>query len=62
MYQLLKLANTQQLLREVPALGISLIVAEMGFKFGSFSLEAIAFLALWFTLSLGINKIAENKH
>ena len=34
----------------VPSLAISLAFAEVFFKFGSFTLEAVAFLALWWSL------------
>jgi hypothetical protein len=36
---------------ELPPLAVSLIVAELLFKFGSFTLEAVAFLGLWYVLS-----------
>jgi len=31
----------------LPALAVSVITAELFFKFGSFGLECLAFLALW---------------
>jgi hypothetical protein len=34
-------------LDRLPSLGVSLIVAERFFKFHSFTLECLAFLALW---------------
>ena len=36
----------------LPALAVSLAVAEFFFKFGSFTLECLAFLALWRCLDL----------
>lgn len=42
----------QLLYVEVPPLAVSLLVAETFFKFGSFSLEAVAFLVLWYGLSV----------
>lgn len=36
---------------EAPTLLISLVVAEVFFKFGSFTLEAVAMLATWWLLS-----------
>jgi hypothetical protein len=38
------------LLEQVPALGISLIVAEVFYKFHSFTLECMAFLATWYVV------------
>lgn len=35
------------LVADVPPLAASLLIAELFFKFGSFTLEAIAFLAVW---------------
>jgi hypothetical protein len=43
--------GSKRLARETPALGASLILAEVFYKFGSFSLECVAFLATWFALS-----------
>ncbi len=37
--------------RELPALGISLIIAELFYKFHSFTLECGAFLLTWYGLS-----------
>lgn len=34
-------------LDRLPSLGVSLVVAEKFFKFHSFTLECLAFLALW---------------
>lgn len=36
--------------RELPPLAVSLALAEGLFKFGSFTLEALAFLAVWWSL------------
>lgn len=36
---------------EAPTLLISLVVAEVFYKFGSFTLEAVALLATWWVLS-----------
>jgi hypothetical protein len=59
MYQLLKLINSKQLLSEVPAFGVSLIISETVFKFGSFTLETIAFLSTWYVLGLLVNKLSK---
>ena len=51
MYELLRSSTLRQLLaRQAPALVISLIVAELFYKFGSFTLECLGFLATWFVL------------
>jgi hypothetical protein len=51
MFTLIKTGTLRQLLAvEGPALAISLLVAEMFFKFHSFVLECAGFLALWYAL------------
>ena len=51
MFELLRSTPLRQLLaRQAPALAISLVVAELFYKFGSFTLECIGFLATWFVL------------
>lgn len=48
MFTLIKSVSTRDLLlRIAPSLLISLIIAELFFKFGSFSLECTAFLVTW---------------
>jgi len=42
---------------ELPSLGISLLVAEEFYKFGSFITECSAFLATWYLISLIVNTI-----
>ena len=37
-------------LQHAPTLAVSLVIAEAFYKFGSFTLEALAFLATWFVL------------
>jgi hypothetical protein len=44
--------------RELPALAFALVVAEVWFKFGSFSLEALAFLAVWYATSAALGGVA----
>lgn len=49
MYSLVKSMSIQQWIKEqFPALGLSIVVAELFFKFHSFSLECAAFLCTWF--------------
>jgi hypothetical protein len=51
-YTLLRSTGTRELfLAEAPALGTSLVVAEACYKFHSFTLECLAFLATWLALS-----------
>ena len=51
MFELLRSSPLRQLLaRQAPALVISLIVAELFYKLGSFTLECLGFLATWFVL------------
>lgn len=51
MYTLLRLLPVKRLAYEqVPALTFSWIIAELFFKFHSFTLECAAFLATWFVL------------
>lgn len=48
MYSLFRLLPLRHLLQEqVPALAVSFIVAELFYKFHSFTLETLAFLATW---------------
>lgn len=46
------------LILEVPALVLALVVAEMFYKFGSFTLECLAFLPTWYVLSLLFDGLA----
>ena len=51
MFELLRAISGQELLKhQIPALGGSWVIAESFYKFGSFSLECLAFLATWFVL------------
>ena len=51
MYSLIRSLPFQQLLFEqVPTLGTALIIAELFYKFHSFALECVAFLATWYVL------------
>ena len=49
MYTLIRSVPLRNLLLEqAPALGASLLIAELFYKFHSFTLETMAFLATWF--------------
>lgn len=58
MYSLMrKLPLRDLLFKQFPALGSSLLVAELFYKFGSFSLEAVAFLGTWFVLDVALQAV-----
>jgi hypothetical protein len=60
MYTLIRSLPWQRLLAEqLPALAISLIIAEMFYKFHSFTLECIAFLATWFVIDALIRFVVQ---
>lgn len=48
MYSLVRLMPMGRLFREqIPALALSFVIAELFYKFHSFTLETLAFLATW---------------
>lgn len=58
MYSLMRTTPTRTLLtRQLPTFAASLAVAEALYKFGSFSLEAIAFLGTWYLLDYGVQRL-----
>ena len=58
MYTLLRLLPVKRLAYEqVPALTFAWIIAELFFKFHSFTLECAAFLATWFMLDALVQKV-----
>lgn len=60
MYQLFRAVSAHRLLtQEAPALLGSFIIAEMFYKFHSFTLECLAFLVTWFILSWITDRIAQ---
>ena len=44
--------------RQAPALVASLVIAELFYKFGSFTLECLGFLATWFVLDAMLSGLA----
>ena len=55
MYTLSRVIPFRQLIFEqVPAIAISLFIAELVYKFHSFSLECIAFFATWYVVDAAI--------
>jgi hypothetical protein len=60
MYTLVRSMPLKQLLIEqLPALIVAIIIAELFYKFHSFTLEALAFLASWFVVDALYRIIAQ---
>jgi hypothetical protein len=58
MYTLIRNSGTREIsLTEAPSLVVAVVVAELFYKFHSFSLECLAFLATWFVLSAGLHQL-----
>jgi hypothetical protein len=49
-----RLSARELLTTQVPAIGISLLIAEFFYKFQSFALECVAFLATWYVVDWAI--------
>ena len=59
MYTLIRLIPVKRLLLEqAPALAVSFAIAEAFYKFHSFTLECLAFLATWYVADAVIQPIA----
>jgi hypothetical protein len=59
MYTLIRSIPVRQLLLEqVPALGLSFIIAELFYKFHSFTLECLAFLGTWYVIDVAITRVS----
>ncbi len=57
MYTLVRTAPIRTLVaREAPALAGALLIAERFYKFHSFTLECLAFLATWYVLDWGASR------
>ena len=53
MHHLIRSTSAKRLfILELPALILALILAELLYKFGSFTLECVAFLITWYVFSL----------
>jgi len=58
MYMLLRMLSARELLiGQLPALAIAWLIAELFYKFHSFSLECAAFLVTWFVLDVLIQGV-----
>lgn len=56
MYTLSRAVRPRELMtRAAPSFAASLLIAELFYKFGSFSLECVAFLATWFAVDAAIH-------
>jgi hypothetical protein len=59
MYTLMRSLPVSRLLREqLPALAAAFVIAELFYKFHSFTLECLAFLATWFVIDAAVSLIA----
>ena len=59
MFTLVRKLTTRELLMEqLPALAGAFVIAEMFYKFHSFALECLAFLATWFVLDAAVAWLA----
>ena len=51
MFELIRSSSSRELFtRHMPGLLIAFVIAEMFYKWGSFSLECLGFLATWFVV------------
>ena len=58
MHRFIKSMTTREILAEqVPAMTLSMLIAEMFYKFHSFTLECLAFLGTWYLLDLLIRLV-----
>lgn len=58
MYSMIKNSHRADLITtQVPALTFALVIAEALFKWKSFALECIGFLAVWFVLDFAITRL-----
>ena len=62
MYTLIRsLPLSRIALEQLPAAAGALVVAELFYKFGSFSLECIAFLATWYIFDLILSYVRKRR-
>jgi hypothetical protein len=50
-------ATSQKIAVQVPAATGALVIAEAFYKFGSFTLECLAFLATWFVIQVPLTAL-----
>ncbi|MGB5453358.1 MAG: hypothetical protein WBN00_14805 [Sedimenticolaceae bacterium] len=59
MYTLIRTLQIRQLLSEqLPSIGGALLIAESFYKFHSFFLECLAFLATWFVIDMCLSYVS----
>jgi hypothetical protein len=56
-YFVASLTIRQIIFEKIPVFGISIIIAEVFYKFHSFTLELLAFMATWFLLDVCVRLI-----
>lgn len=62
MYQLIQMLTINDLFkRQLPLFMTSFFIAEMFYKFHSFTLECAAFLVTWFVLDVGVQLVLPAK-
>ena len=62
MYLLTRLMNKQQLFaQQLPTAGLAMVLAELFYKFHSFTLECLAFLATWYVLDALASLLFSNR-
>jgi hypothetical protein len=58
MYALLRTLPTRTLiLTQLPVAGLAFLIAELFYKFHSFALECLAFLATWFVIDFVVSSL-----
>lgn len=58
MYKFIRsVSNRELFLKQLPTLTVSLVMAELFYKFHSFTLECLAFLTTWYLLDLLISSV-----
>ncbi len=58
MYAFIKQATVREKYRvELPSVSLALIIAEFLYKFHSFTLECVAFLATWYVVSFVVSRV-----
>lgn len=63
MYESVKQIGVMPFLaREAIPFGVSLLIAELFYKFHSFTLEALAFLATWYAISAISSRLLNRKN
>jgi hypothetical protein len=63
MFQLIRSLSTSELAaRQGPVFAVAFVVASLFYKFGSFALEAVAFLITWFVLDALVELFLQRLH